>query len=66
MFARLPLRVAIHPKDLADTRLRSAILHIIDLAIAKGYASRTYEQFIDESRVSQQDVHEVRQLGGIA
>ncbi|MEY4819633.1 MAG: hypothetical protein RL200_345, partial [Actinomycetota bacterium] len=25
-----------------------------------------YEQFIDQSRVSQQDVHEVRQLGGIA
>lgn len=66
MFARLPLRVAIHPKDLADTRLRIAILHIIDLAITKGYTSRTYEQFIDQSRVSQQDVHEVRQLGGIA
>ena len=66
MFARLPLRVAIHPKDLADTRLRSAILHIIDLAIAKGYTSCTYEQFIDQSRVSQQDVHEVRQLGGLA
>ena len=66
ILARLPLRVAIHPKDLADTRLRGAILHIIDLAIAKGYTSCTYEQFIDQSRFSQQDVHEVRQLGEIA
>lgn len=66
MFARLPLRVAIHPKDLADTRLRSAILYIIDVAVSKGYTSHTYEQFIDLSRVSQQDVQEIRQFGGTA
>jgi hypothetical protein len=66
MFARLPLRVAIHPKDLADPRLRGAILHIIDLAVNKGYTSLTYEQFIDHSRVTQEVVHHVRQFEGYA
>lgn len=62
MFARLPLRVAIHPQDLADARLRNAILLIIDTAVAHGYKSLTYEQFIDQTRVSQQAVHEFRRI----
>ena len=48
----LPLRVAVHPDDLHDSRLRNAILHVIDRAIADGYQSVTYERFISDSRYS--------------
>jgi hypothetical protein len=48
----LPLRVAVHPDDLHDPRLRNAILHVVDRAIADGYQSVTYERFISDSRYS--------------
>ena len=48
----LPLRVAVHPDDLHDSRLRKSILTIIDQAIADGYQSVTYERFISDTRYS--------------
>ena len=52
----LPLRVAVHPDDLHDFRLRNAILDVVDQAIADGYQSVTYETFISNSRFSHQVV----------
>lgn len=49
-FARLPIRVAVHPDDLLDTNLRFAILEIISLAIKNGYKSVTYGSFIKNIR----------------
>jgi predicted deacetylase len=48
----LPLRVAVHPDDLHDSRLRNVILNVVDRAIADGYQSVTYERFISNSRYS--------------
>ena len=61
----LPLRVAVHPDDLHDPRLRNAILHVVDRAIADGYQSVTYERFISNSRYSH-DAAPVHQLESFA
>ena len=61
----LPLRVAVHPDDLHDSRLRKSILQIIDRAIADGYQSVTYERFISNRRYSQ-DAASVNQLESLA
>ena len=61
----LPLRVAVHPDDLHDPRLRNAILHVVDRAIADGYQSVTYERFISDSRDSD-DVGPAHQLENFA
>lgn len=57
----LPLRVAVHPDDLHNSRLQKTILSVIDRAIADGYESVTYEQFISNSRYSH-DVWPTNQL----
>ena len=61
----LPLRVAVHPDDLHDPRLRNAILHVVDRAIADGYQSVTYERFMSNSRYSH-DAAPVHQLESFA
>jgi hypothetical protein len=61
----LPLRVAVHPDDLHDSRLRKSILHVIDRAIADGYQSVTYERFISNCRYSR-DAASVHQLERLA
>jgi hypothetical protein len=60
----LPLRVAVHPDDINDSRLRKSILHVIDRAIADGYQSVTYERFISNSRYSRNaaSVHQLESL----
>jgi predicted deacetylase len=44
------LRVAVHPDDIRDPRLRNAIFRIIDQAIAHGYTSLTYKTFVGSVR----------------
>lgn len=61
----LPLRVAVHPDDLHDSRLRNTILQIVDQAIADGYQSVTYERFVSNSRYSH-DAAPVHQLESFA
>ena len=57
--------MAVHPDDLHDSRLRNAILHVVDRAIADGYQSVTYERFISNSRDSD-DVGPAHQLESFA
>ncbi len=61
----LPLRVAVHPDDLHNPRLRNTILHVVDRAIADGYQSVTYERFISDRRYVD-DVVPALQLESIA
>lgn len=44
------LRVAVHPDDIRDPRLRNAIFRIIDQAIAHGYNSMNYKEFVHSVR----------------
>lgn len=48
--AKLPVRVAIHPDDLFHAETREAIFSVIDYAIANGYESQTYANFISSRR----------------
>jgi len=50
MALRLPLRIAVHPEDLHDAKLRKRILKIISRAVVNGYQSITYDQFITSKR----------------
>ena len=50
MALRLPLRIAVHPEDLHDAKLRKLILKIISRAVVNGYQSVTYDQFVTSKR----------------
>jgi predicted deacetylase len=50
MALRLPLRIAVHPEDLHDAKLRKRILKIISRAVVNGYQSITYDQFVTSKR----------------
>ena len=49
MALRLPLRIAVHPEDLHDAKLRKRILKIISRAVVNGYQSITYDQFVSNT-----------------
>ncbi|NDC92052.1 MAG: hypothetical protein EB089_09440 [Acidimicrobiia bacterium] len=64
--AKLPVRVAIHPDDLFHAETREAIFSVIDDAIANGYESRTYADFISsrrEPKFSQITLHKTESVG---
>lgn len=42
-----PLRIAVHPDDLADRRALSSVLAACDLAVEAGYRTLTYGQLVD-------------------
>ena len=50
MALRLPLRIAIHPEDLHDAKLRKLILKLVSRAVVNGYQSITYDQFVISKR----------------
>ena len=50
MALRLPLRIAVHPEDLHDAKLRKLILKLVSRAVVNGYQSITYDQFVTSKR----------------
>lgn len=40
-----PLRIAVHPDDLGETRLRNANMRLIDIALGHGYSAMPYRDF---------------------
>ncbi len=50
MALRLPLRIAVHPEDLHDAKLRKRILKLVSRAVVNGYQSITYDQFVSSRR----------------
>lgn len=50
MALHLPLRIAVHPEDLHDVKLRKRILKMISRAVVNGYQSITYDQFVTNTR----------------
>lgn len=44
-----PLRIAVHPDDLADRRSLPGVLTAIDIAVDAGYRSLTYGNLVDEA-----------------
>lgn len=44
---RMPFRLAIHPNDLVNQRVRKSNLDILDRALSQGYETRTYREMIN-------------------